>query len=63
MPLEGFGSPVVVVSTDLAVVVDVQPVQFIEPVWNGLEGIKQGNLKKQKIKQNITLMTSQRQAT
>lgn len=40
VPLEGFGSPVIVVSTDLAVVVDVQPVQFIEPVWNWLEGIK-----------------------
>lgn len=40
MPLEGFGSPVIVVSTDLTVVVDVQPVEFIEPVWNWLEGIK-----------------------
>lgn len=41
VPLEGFGSPVIVVSTDLTVVVDVQPMQFIEPVWNWLEGIKQ----------------------
>lgn len=37
MPLEGFGAPVVVVPTDLAVVVDVQPVELIEPVGDGLE--------------------------
>lgn len=40
MPLEGFGSPVGVVSTDLTVVVDVQPVELIEPVWNRLDGRK-----------------------
>lgn len=40
MSLEGFGSPVIVVSADLTVVVDVQPVEFIEPVWNRLEGRK-----------------------
>lgn len=38
MSLEGFGAPVVVVSTDLAVVVDVQPVELIEPVRDRLEG-------------------------
>lgn len=37
MPLEGFGSPVGVVPTDLTVVVDVQSVEFIQPVWDGLE--------------------------
>lgn len=37
VPLEGLGSSVSVVSTDLTVVVDVQPVQFIEPVWNWLQ--------------------------
>lgn len=41
MSLEGFGAPVVVVSTDLTVVVDVQPVELIEPVRDRLEGIKQ----------------------
>lgn len=40
MSLEGFGAPVVVVSTDLTVVVDVQPVEFIEPVRDRLEEIK-----------------------
>lgn len=40
VPLEGFGSPVVVVSTDFTVVVDVESVEFIEPVWNWLEGGK-----------------------
>lgn len=39
--LEGFGAPVVVVATDLTVVVDVQPVELIEPVWDRLEEIEQ----------------------
>lgn len=39
MPLEGLGSSVRVVSTDLTVIVDVQPMEFIQPVWNGLEQI------------------------
>lgn len=39
--LEGFGAPVVVVATDLTVVVDVQPVELIEPVRDRLEGIKE----------------------
>lgn len=38
MPLEGLGSPVGVVATDLTVVVDVQAVQLVEPIWNRLEG-------------------------
>lgn len=38
MSLEGFGSPVVVVSTDFAVVVDVESVELVEPVWDWLEG-------------------------
>lgn len=37
VPLEGFGSPVVVVSADFAVVVDVESVEFVEPVWDWLE--------------------------
>lgn len=37
VPLEGFGSPVVVVSTDFTVVVDVESVEFVEPVWDRLE--------------------------
>lgn len=41
MSLEGFGAPVVVVATDLTVVVDVQPVELIEPVWDRLEEIEQ----------------------
>lgn len=39
--LEGFGPPVIVVSTDLTVVVDVQPMELVEPVRNRLEGRKQ----------------------
>lgn len=38
--LEGFRSSVGVVSTDLTVVVDVQSVEFIEPVGNWLQGVK-----------------------
>lgn len=38
MPLEGLGPPVGVVPADLTVVVDVQPVEFVEPVGNGLQG-------------------------
>lgn len=41
MSLEGFGSSVGVVSTDLTVVVDVQPMEFIEPVGNRLQAGKQ----------------------
>lgn len=37
VPLEGFGSPVGVVSTNLTVVVDVQTMELIEPVWDRLE--------------------------
>lgn len=40
MPLEGLGSSVRVVSTDLTVIVDVQAMEFIQPVWNGLEQLK-----------------------
>lgn len=40
MPLEGFGSPVVVVSADFTVVVDVESVEFVEPVWDWLKGVK-----------------------
>lgn len=36
VPLEGFGSPVVVVPTYFAVVVDVESVEFVEPVWDWL---------------------------
>lgn len=38
VPLEGLGSSVGVVSTDLTVVVDVQAVQFVEPVRDRLHG-------------------------
>lgn len=41
MSLEGFGAPVVVVPTDLTVVVDVEPVELVQPVRDRLEGQKQ----------------------
>lgn len=37
MPLEGLRSSVGVVPTDLTVVVDVEAVEFIQPVGNGLQ--------------------------
>lgn len=37
MPLEGFGSPVVVVTANLTVVVDVESVELVEPVRDWLE--------------------------
>lgn len=40
VPLEGFGPSVRVVSTDLTVVVDVQTMEFIEPVRDWLEETK-----------------------
>lgn len=51
VPLEGFGSPVVVVSTDFTVVVDVESVEFVEPVWNWLEGGKNILISKNVIQQ------------
>lgn len=36
--LKGFWSSVRVVSTDFTVVVDIQAVEFVEPVWNWLKG-------------------------
>ena len=38
VPLKGLGPPIGVVSADLTVVVDVQTVEFIEPIRNGLQG-------------------------
>jgi hypothetical protein len=35
--LESLGPLVCKVATDLAVVANVQPMQFIQPVWNWLE--------------------------
>lgn len=35
MPLEGFGTPVGVVSTNLTVIVDIQAMKLIQPVRNG----------------------------
>ena len=49
VPLEGFGPSVGVVPADLTVVVDVQTVEFIQPVRDRLHGEKQERhmLKKQ----------------
>lgn len=41
VPLEGFGPSVGVVPADLTVVVDVQTVEFIQPVRDRLHGGKQ----------------------
>lgn len=37
VPLESLGPSVGVVTTNLTVVVDVQSMEFIQPVWDGLE--------------------------
>lgn len=41
MPLEGFGTPVGVVSTNLTVIVDIQAMKLIQPVRNGLREIRE----------------------
>lgn len=52
--LEGFGSPVVVVSTDFTVVVDVESMEFIEPVWDWLKGKKK--LKKKSVSKLVIVI-------
>lgn len=37
VPLECLGASVGVVTTNLTVVVDVQTMEFIQPVWDGLQ--------------------------
>lgn len=49
MPLERFWSLVRIISANFAVIADIQAVQFIQPVWDGLLETEETIWLKQKV--------------